>query len=107
MPARLGREASARVDAFQVASRALLVRFDYQSSWFLSGLGVDPDAQRRGIGTALVRWGLERAAESRRPAVLLTSNAENIPFYERLGLVVAAEEELPRGGVRTWAMRTR
>ena len=107
MPARLGREGSRRVDAFQVASRALLTRLGYGSSWFLSGLGVDPAAQRSGIGTALVQWGLERAAEAGRPAVLLTSNAENIPFYERLGLHVVAEEELPRGGVLTWAMQTR
>ena len=107
MPARLGREGSRRVDSFQVASRVLLERLAYGSSWFLSGLGVHPDAQRSGVGTRLVEWGLERAEETRRPAVLLTSNAANIPFYERLGLRVVAEEELPRGGVPTWAMQTR
>lgn len=105
--ARLGREGSRRVDAFQVASRTLLIDLGSASSWFLSGLGVDPGAQRSGIGTQLVEWGIERAAEAGRPAVLLTSNVANIPFYERLGLHVAAEEELPRGGVLTWAMQTR
>jgi len=107
MPVRLGREGFRRVEAFQSASRGLLERFGYRSAWFLSGLGVDPSAQRGGLGTALVEWGLERARESRRPAVLLTSNAENIPFYERLELEVVAEERLPAEGPLTWAMRTR
>ena len=104
---RLGREGYARVDAFQAASRLVLGRLGYTSSWFLSGLGVDPSAQRSGLGTQLVRWGLERAEASHRPAVLLTSNVENIPFYERLGLEVVAEERLPADGPLTWAMRTR
>jgi ribosomal protein S18 acetylase RimI-like enzyme len=73
-------------------------------SWRLGGIGVDPAAQGRGIGSALVRSGLARADAAGAPVVLLTSNPANVAFYERHGFEVAAERRLPAAGPPGWAM---
>jgi ribosomal protein S18 acetylase RimI-like enzyme len=72
--------------------------------WYLAGIGVDPSAQRRGIGTALLEPGLAAAARAGLPAVLLTNNEANLSFYERHGFRVVREDETPKGGPRAWAM---
>jgi ribosomal protein S18 acetylase RimI-like enzyme len=74
------------------------------ASWRLGGIGVAPAAQGRGLGSALVRSGLERADADGRPVVLLTSNPVNLGFYERHGFEVAAERRLPAAGPPGWAM---
>ena len=72
--------------------------------WYLAGIGVDPDAQHRGVGTALLEPGLAAAARAALPAVLLTNNEANLPFYERHGFVVVRQGETPQGGPQAWAM---
>jgi ribosomal protein S18 acetylase RimI-like enzyme len=72
--------------------------------WYLAGIGVEPTAQRRGIGTALLEPGLAAAAGAAVPAVLLTNNEGNLPFYERHGFVVVRTDETPKGGPQAWAM---
>jgi ribosomal protein S18 acetylase RimI-like enzyme len=72
--------------------------------WYLAGIGVDPTMRRRGIGSALMRPGLEAAQRDGLPIVLLTNNAENIPFYERNGFVIVRTGTTPRGGPQAWAM---
>ena len=56
--------------------------------WYLAGIGVDPAAQRQGVGSALLRPGVEAAAAGGLPAVLLTNNEANLPFYESHGFAV-------------------
>jgi ribosomal protein S18 acetylase RimI-like enzyme len=72
--------------------------------WYLAGIGVDPAAQRRGIGAALLEPGLTAAARAGLPAVLLTNSEVNLPFYERHGFRVVREGETPKGGPHAWAM---
>jgi ribosomal protein S18 acetylase RimI-like enzyme len=72
--------------------------------WYLAGIGVDPSAQRRGIGTSLLEPGLVAASHASLPAVLLTNNEANLPFYELHGFEVVRTGETPRGGPRAWAM---
>jgi GNAT superfamily N-acetyltransferase len=71
--------------------------------WHLSLLGVDPDRQGEGIGSALLRPVLERCDHGRRPAYLETSKPANLRFYARHGFAVRDEVEL-RGGLRVWTM---
>jgi GNAT superfamily N-acetyltransferase len=86
--------------------RYLRANFDLRSSalpdscWLLSGVAVDPDAQGRGIGSALIEWVTRRGVE----CGLLTSLAANIPFYERRGFEVVSERADPEGTLRMWAM---
>jgi ribosomal protein S18 acetylase RimI-like enzyme len=72
--------------------------------WYLAGIGVDPTAQRQGVGSALVRPGIEAAAAAGLPTVLLTNNEANLPFYESQGFVVVREGRTPEDGPRAWAM---
>lgn len=70
--------------------------------WHLDIVGVSPDRQGLGIGSALVNVGLVEADRAGVPAFLVTSDAPNVPFYEHLGFTVT--EEFDIGPVRGWAM---
>jgi ribosomal protein S18 acetylase RimI-like enzyme len=72
--------------------------------WYLSALGVDPDRQRQGIGSALLGLVLERADADRTPAYLETATARNVLLYERRGFEVVEELILPRTDIRGWLM---
>ncbi len=72
--------------------------------WYLWGLGVEPSEQGKGIGGALMRPILARAEADGFPCYLETQNERNLPFYERHGFEVASDGEVPRRGLRVWAM---
>jgi putative acetyltransferase len=76
-------------------------RRDLVDVWVLSPLGVVPERQRSGIGTALLAAAVETARGSGVPALFL----EGSPFYygargfvraDRLGFLPAALERTPR-----------
>ena len=102
-PFRLG-SAIAPFLAYGRAVEALRSEVTPGPHWYLAGIGVDPSAQRRGVGAALLQPGLAAAARAALPAVLLTNNEVNVPFYERHGFGVVREDETPKGGPRAWAM---
>jgi ribosomal protein S18 acetylase RimI-like enzyme len=102
-PLRLGN-ATGRFLAYGRAVENLRAQVAPSAHWYLAGIGVDPDAQRAGIGAALLRPGLEGAGSDGLPAVLLTNNAANLSFYRAHGFEVAAEGETPAHGPRAWAM---
>ena len=57
----------------------------------LAGLGVSPKHQRRGVGAALVRWGLERAKEDGRDTYLIATGPGR-KLYLGLGFRDVGEE---------------
>lgn len=59
-----------------------------QPHWYLPVIGVDPAAQSKGLGSALMGYALERCDADRLPAYLESSNPRNIGFYERCGFEV-------------------
>jgi ribosomal protein S18 acetylase RimI-like enzyme len=63
--------------------------------WYLPFVGVDPTAQGRGLGSALLRHGLARADRDRLPAYLEASSPRNRALYERHGFVVTGEIRTP------------
>lgn len=75
--------------------------------WYLAALGVEPDRQGRGIGSALLACGLARADAERAPAYLETATARNVLLYERHGFEVVEELLLPRTDIRGWLMLRR
>jgi GNAT superfamily N-acetyltransferase len=73
--------------------------------WFLDILAVREAARGRGLGSALVRHGLEQAHASGLPAFLETAKLANVPMYEHLGFRVVEESDAPDGGPRIWFLR--
>ncbi|MEU2674275.1 GNAT family N-acetyltransferase [Streptomyces sp. NPDC007164] len=64
-----------------------------------------PEAQGKGLGSAVLIPGIQEAARTGCPAFLETSSEANVRFYERLGFKVTADVPLPDNGPRTWCMR--
>lgn len=73
--------------------------------WYLAVLGVRPELAGRGLGGALLAAGLGRVDAERMPAYLESSNARNVPLYERHGFEVTADHRLPDGPVLTYMWR--
>jgi ribosomal protein S18 acetylase RimI-like enzyme len=53
--------------------------------WYLPMIGVDPNRQRKGFGSALLEHALQRCDLDEKLAYLESSNSKNIPLYERHG----------------------
>ena len=53
--------------------------------WYLPLIGVDPIQQGKGLGSALMRHALSCCDREKELAYLESSNAKNIPLYEREG----------------------
>jgi ribosomal protein S18 acetylase RimI-like enzyme len=102
-PFRLGA-ATAQFHAFGRAGEVLRAETEPGPHWYLAGIGVEPDAQGQGIGSALLAPGVGAAARAGLPTVLLTHNEANLPFYEGHGFAVVREDETPEGGPHAWAM---
>ena len=65
--------------------------------YFLDMLGTHPDHAGHGYGMALLSANLEEIDAAGAPAFLETSDAANVPRYERLGFRVEREVELLAG----------
>jgi ribosomal protein S18 acetylase RimI-like enzyme len=72
--------------------------------WYLSLLSVEPSCQGQGIGGMLIQPTLARADADGLPCYLETATEKNVRFYRKHGFEVLAEERIPGGGPRFWAM---
>ena len=61
-------------------------------------------AQGQGLGSAMLKQGTRICDQQHRPAYLESSNALNVPLYQRHGFEVIAEESFPGGGPTVWFM---
>jgi uncharacterized protein YhfF/ribosomal protein S18 acetylase RimI-like enzyme len=73
--------------------------------WFLDQLAVEPAAQGRGIGRALLEHAIGRAAADGLPLMLETGTPANVALYGRFGFRVIRDEDAPGGGPHVWFMR--
>lgn len=73
--------------------------------WLLDQVAVEPAAQGRGIGGAMLRFAIDQATRDRLPLVLETGVPGNVPLYERFGFRVVRDADAPDGGPRIWFMR--
>ncbi|GAA3773386.1 GNAT family N-acetyltransferase [Micromonospora maritima] len=96
---RLPADELRRVRAYDRAVHAALPAGPF---WYLGVLGTHPDHAGRRWGHAVMRAGLERAAADGLPAVLETSNPDNVEVYRRAGWEVLHRFVEP---VPTWVMR--
>ncbi|WP_420457472.1 GNAT family N-acetyltransferase [Rubrivirga sp.] len=103
LPALVRGAGLRRLPAVRRAYRAFDDAMPDGRFWYLGLLAVDPEAQGRGVGSALVRAGLARADAGEVGTFLETGTATNVAFYRRLGFEVTGEIPLP-GGPTHWAM---
>ncbi len=75
-----------------------------QPHWYLANLGVDPDRQGTGVGSALLADGVERIDVDGLPAYLESSKERNVPLYARFGFEVVEELRPKGGGPTLWCM---
>lgn len=68
----------------------------------LGPIGVAPNAQRHGIGSALMHRYVEHLKGEQCAGYLETDRPENVEFYKKFGFVVQREEQLI--GTPTWYM---
>ncbi|GHD90237.1 GNAT family N-acetyltransferase [Streptomyces naganishii] len=72
---------------------------------YLWMIGVTPDRQGDGLGSALIEHALRRCDRAGLPAYLEASSARSTKLYERLGFAfTGATLDLPDGGPRMWPM---
>ncbi len=64
--------------------------FGWEPHHYLPYIGVAPEAQGRGLGSALMRPILDRCDEERLPAYLEATSERNAALYERLGFELRA-----------------
>ncbi|MCE7883520.1 MAG: GNAT family N-acetyltransferase [Actinobacteria bacterium ATB1] len=85
-------------------AREVEPRHPREHHWYLAVLASDPPAQGRGIGSALIRAGLERSGHDGLPAYLETETESNVAFYSRHGFGVKETLVVPGGGPRLWLL---
>lgn len=71
--------------------------------YYLAILGTEPDAQGRGVGSALLAPVLDDCDRNEIPAYLESSKESNLAFYGRHGFRVTGEMDLPEGP-HVWLM---
>lgn len=76
----------------------------HEPHFYLLLLGVVPERQRRGVGSALLDGMLRRCDEEGLPAYLEATTPRNRSLYERHGFVVTGTLALPDGGPPLWLM---
>jgi ribosomal protein S18 acetylase RimI-like enzyme len=96
-PARLG-------DVLATFERMTALHSD-EPHWYLPLIGVEPNAQGRGIGGALMRHAAARFDAEGVVAYLESSNPRNIPLYERHGFEVMGRIQVGAAPVLTPMLR--
>ena len=62
-----------------------------EAHWYLPLIGVEPNAQGKGLGAELMRYAVARCDRQGMPAYLESSNPRNISLYLRFGFEVMGE----------------
>lgn len=75
-----------------------------QPHWYLSLLGVAPEAQGQGIGSLLLQPVLEAADRNGQSCYLETSTEAAVRFYQRHGFAILRTGEVAVNGPRFWTM---
>ena len=100
--AALTRDAGARYEAFW---RWIWSCMPDEPHWLMDQLAVEPAAQGRAIGGALIRVAIASAEADGLPLLLETGVRANVALYGRFGFRIFAEGDAPGGGPRVWFMR--
>lgn len=84
-------------------TKALENAYPDDEHYYLQLLALDPEWQRHGLGSALIRPGLDAADTQGLPCYLETQRFANLAWYERFGFKLREVIELP-GTPKMWTM---
>ena len=100
----LGPEGFASYRAMVTAMEGLTAPVVLDDSWYLSILGVAPEHQGQGIGTALLGSTLAEADARLASCYLETFGEHTLGFYKRHGFTPAASFVEPHTGAPYWVL---
>ena len=103
-PALLAAVGARRALARAMAAQRVQDRHPKAPHWYLFAVGVEPELQGRGVGSALLRVVLERCDSLREPAYLEASTETNVRIYERHGFAVTEEVRMASDAPPLWLM---
>lgn len=111
--AELEAAASAAIDAlmpdagerYGLMWRWIAGNLPAERHWLLDQLAVEPAAQGRGIGGAMLGFAISRAEADDLPLYVETGMVANVAWYERFGFRVVLEGDAPGGGPHIWFLR--
>ncbi|KAJ4326864.1 hypothetical protein N0V84_002690 [Fusarium piperis] len=92
------------VRLFQANADATCKHTMGESHWFLSTIATAREAQRRGVGSALMQFGVDKADEEGWMAYL-NSSPEGKGLYEKFGFRVVDESEIPELDIVQYHMK--
>jgi GNAT superfamily N-acetyltransferase len=104
LPAWLAIVGPRRIPHVFGAITALLSKHPTEPHYYLPFVGVDPAAQGRGIGSAVLQPVLRWCDTLGLGAYLENTNERNLVFYERLGFCVLEVMLLAADGPTVWRM---
>ena len=102
-------EKTAAADSLEDGFRVFEAMEQYhpkEPCWYLPLIGVDPIHQGKGIGSALMKYALERCDEQGISSYLESTNPKNISLYERYGFEVMGEIKFGKCPVVTPMVRS-
>jgi GNAT superfamily N-acetyltransferase len=73
-----------------------------ESHYYLEYLGVTPEYQGRGLGSAILKYVTTKADEENTGCYLETASPNNVSLYQRYGFDVFAEKNII--GLKSWFM---
>jgi len=94
------------VDDLLVTSERMEQSHPDPPHWYLPLIGVEPNAQGRGVGGALMRHVVARCDDEGALAYLESSNPRNITLYERHGFEVMGTIQVGPGPIIAAMLRT-
>jgi ribosomal protein S18 acetylase RimI-like enzyme len=104
IPFQFGPLGFRRLIVYENASRRLHHAHAPLPHWYLYAIGVEPQFQGQGIGSALIRHMLPRADAAGVPCYLDTHQEQNVRLYQRHGFEVAECSTPPGHPIPVWAM---
>jgi len=101
---RMGLKAELKmmpIDKFMEEKHKKLAPFPH---WYLALLGGDPQYQKQGYASKLLRGMLDEIDKQGLPAYLETDSEKNYLMYQHFGFKIIDELILPKAGIRLWSM---
>lgn len=104
LPWHFGLGGFRKLTAYDDVARKLHHDHASMPHWYLAAIGVEPEFQGQGIGSALMRPMLERADRDGVHCWLDTHQEQNVRLYERHGFEVSERVELPSHPIPVYGM---